>query len=421
MFASSSRLDLSITVGPEKPRHIKTILSGPLPILIDYTRMYGDIAGSALWRLRAALKHHDRVREIAFEGSRANFNQILKMTQCAFPVLEGLIICFGDNYYEPKLPDTFLRGPDLSDLHLRRIALQDVSLASISGFLLSATAVTDLYLKIDTPFGPSPEASLLTCLQGMPCLRRLDLSMSILSESPLQPPTTPSPKDVVPLSKLTTLRYGGYGVFLDALAAGLSAPSLRNVSIQFFDHVLPAVTARVHLPRFISEIEECYHAVHVNFHDSGFSLSLWTQSEYINHYLPRFKLSRVPGHVPELIIRMSGALSTRLATVEELRVTFVSTAANVWEDFIPWREFLQHFPRLKAFRTEGAINCSIARALLRDHGEPNNDFAFLSALEELELGKNSSDSPCGPELAAFEPIVSARQQAGCPIKVFFST
>jgi hypothetical protein len=118
---------------------------------------------------------------------------------------------------------------------------------------------------------------------------------------------------------------------------------------------------------------------------------------------------------------MSGALSTRLATVEELRVTFVSTAANVWEDFIPWREFLQHFPRLKAFRTEGAINCSIARALLRDHGEPNNDFAFLSALEELELGKNSSDSPCGPELAAFEPIVSARQQAGCPIKVFFST
>src|SRR6267154_6383359 len=60
MFASSSRLDLIIIVGPEKPGHIKTILSGPLPILIDYSHLYGppvEITGSALWRLRAALRH----------------------------------------------------------------------------------------------------------------------------------------------------------------------------------------------------------------------------------------------------------------------------------------------------------------------------------------------------------------------------
>jgi hypothetical protein len=416
VFASYSRLDLGITVGPEKPGHIKTILSGPLPIFIDYKGMYRDISGSALWRMRAALKHHhDRVREIAFEGTNTNFDKILKVTQCAFPVLDSLILHFEYNY-KTKLPDTFLRGPDLPDLHLRRLELGRISLDSISEFLLSATTVTDLSLVIDTVFGPSPEASLLTCLQGMPCLRRLHLS--ITSASALLSST---PKDIVPLSKLTDFRYIGHSLFLDAIVAGLSAPSLLDVDILFDD--LPPI---VHLPRFINEIEERYHAVHVTFHEWEFSFSLQTQSEHINkNGKSRFKLGPVPRHSQVSTIRISGALSTKLTTVEELHVTFIRMSFNFWENMIPWRELLQHFPRLKAFRTEGANNYGIARALPQDYEEPDDDdgLAFLSALEEIELGKNptlTDESPRGPELAAFEPFVSARQQAGHPVKVFFS-
>jgi hypothetical protein len=421
-FASCSRLDLGVTVGPEKPGHIKSILSGTLPISINYRGMYG-ITRSALWRMRAVLEHHhDRVREIAFEGmlvDATNFNKILKVTQYAFPMLEGLILHFDDYYYEPKLPDTFLRGPDLLDLHLRRLELKRVSLDAISGFLFSATALTDLSLSIDTAFGP-PKASLLTCLQGMPCLRHLNLSID--SEPPLLPPTTPNPKKIVSLSKLTGFRYDGGGVFFDTLAARLSAPSLRDFYIRFLNGIPPIV----HLPRFINEIEEQYYAVHVKFFDWFFCLSLQTQSEYISRCEPRFELPQVRGKLPGSIIRMGGVLFRKLATVEELRVTFqdIQVFPDTWENSIPWRELLQHFPRLKAFRTKGALNHRrIARALYRDHGEPNNDLAFLSALEEIELGKISSLSneyERGHELAAFEPIVSARQQAGCPIKVFFS-
>jgi hypothetical protein len=85
IFASASRLDLSITVGPEKPGHIKAILSGPLPIHIDYKCRFREITGSALWRMRAALKHHDRVREIALEGTSADFDKFFKVTNCPFP------------------------------------------------------------------------------------------------------------------------------------------------------------------------------------------------------------------------------------------------------------------------------------------------------------------------------------------------
>jgi hypothetical protein len=329
-------------------------------------------------------------------------------------VLESLLLHFEYNY-KTKLPDTFLRGPDLPDLHLRRLELKRVSLDSISEFLLSATTVADLSLVIDTAFGPSAEASLLTCLQGLPCLRRLNLSIS--SATMLLSST---PKTIVPLSKLTGFQYNGHSLFLDGLVAGLSAPSLLDVDIQFFDdspHIM-------HLPRFINEIEERYHAGHATFQEWDFNFSLQTQSEYTNDSKPRFKLGPVPRHSEVSAIRMNSVLSAKLTTVEELRLTFLRTAFNFWENLIPWREFLEHFPRLKALRMEGANNYCIARVLPQDLEEPDDDgLAFLSALEEIELGKNPSltdESQRGPELAAFEPFVSARQQAGRPVKVFFS-
>ena len=407
MFASSSRLDLGITVENTKPRHIKTVLSGPLSIFFFYRSVYGQLSGSALWRMRAALKHRDRVCEINFRGCQPAYDQFFKETNCAFPVLESLDLFD----YGLELPDTFLGGPDLSYLPLRRLKLGRVSLASISRFLLSVTALTDLSLLLNTAFSPSPQKSLLACLKGMHFLRRLDLS--ITSESQSQPST---PKDIAPLSKLTFFRYRGDIGSLDHLVAGLSAPSLQDVCIDFY--VEPHVA---HLSRFIDEIEEHYYAVHATFRGWDFRLSLLTQSEYINHCKPHFTLGAVPIDPPISIMGMSRPLSTRFTTVEELRVTFNKEDVRVGEDSIPWRGFLQQFPRLKALRTEGANDYHIARTLLQDHEEPD-DPALLPALEEIELSKDSLLSPesqRGSELAAFGPFVSARQQAGRPVKVFF--
>jgi len=409
-FASSSRLDLAITVGPEKPSNFKEILSSPLPILVDYAYMREDITGSALWRLRAALEHHrDRVREIAFGGSRASFDKFFQVTNCAFPILESVFLQFG-RCNESNIPDTFLRGSDLSELQLRRLRLYNVTLASISGFLLSATALTDLHLLIDTAFGPSPKTSLLACFQGMPCLRslRVDVSIAFGREFLSQPPT---PKDIVPLSKLTFFRYRGHSIFLDALVAGISAASLRDVEIEFFV-IQPLV---VHLPRFINEIEAHYHAVHVTFRDFDIRLSFLTQSEYIGHCV----LYIILGPSLDSVMQMSAALSTKLAAVEELRVTVYKT-----EFFLSWRGFYHQCHSVKVLRTGGIHNDFIARTLFQDHqdhGEPD-DLAFLPALEEIDLGEKLKpfyESERRSQLAAFQPFVSARQRAGRPVKVFF--
>jgi hypothetical protein len=414
VFASSSRLGLSITVGPEKPGHIKTILSGPLPILIDYKCMYRDITNSALWRMRSALHIRDRVHGISFEGTKANFDKFFKVTNCAFPELESLVLQFiyGD---EPRLPDTFLRGPDLSELSLRRLLLSDVSLASITGFLLSATALTDLSLLIDTAFGPSPETSLLACFQGMPFLRSLNLYISSSPSDSDSPSQASTPKFIVPLSTLTFFSYIGHSKFLEDLVAGISAPSLREVNIECIDAVWPTT---VHLRRFINEIEEYYHTIYVAFLKWDFHLSLLTQLEHIGHCKPCIDLGPVRRDSPESIILMSGVLSTGLATVEELHVTFDKTDVDVWEGFIPWGRFLKQLPGVKALRTKGASSSCIARILQEQ--EKHGDLAFLPALEEIDLGEAPShESESGSLQEIFRPFISSRKQAGRPVKVFF--
>jgi hypothetical protein len=297
--------------------------------------------------------------------------------------------------------------------------LTDVSFVSISGLLLSATALTDLSLQIDTVFGPSPETSLLACFQGMPCLRSLRLHIIDDLEFPSWPST---PKDIVRLSKLTHFHYDGESVFLEPLVSGLSAPSLQDVDIDFFLWIQPPI---VHLPRFINEIEELYHAIHmhVTYHENEFRFSLLTQSEYISRSEPHFKLRFSRGYRDSLA-QMSCALSTKLAAVKELRVIIDGIDVQDHPYFISWRRFYERVPSVKALRTGGVNNFSVARTLLRDHGKPD-DLAFLPALEEIDLGKQVGKTRkllhrYKHQLAAFQPFVSARQQAGRPVKVFFS-
>ncbi|KAH9994206.1 hypothetical protein BJV77DRAFT_995306 [Russula vinacea] len=243
--------------------------------------------------------------------------------------------------------------------------------------------------------------SLLACLQGMPSLRRLDLDLSISSESSSQPSTN---KDIILLSKLTRSRYRGDGLVLDALVAGLSAPSLRDIHVLFFNEIWPPT---VHLTRFIDDIQEHYHAIHVNFVGS---ISLLTQSECIGRRAPRFNLFPAPTKAPNYshfpaILQMSGVISTRFTTVEELRVTITSDEVDTkifWENLILW---LQH----------------MARALLQDHEGAEGYLPLLPALEEIELKKDRFESRHRPDaqLAAFKPFAYARQQAGRPVKIFF--
>ncbi|KAN0125568.1 hypothetical protein V8E52_000775 [Russula decolorans] len=369
MFASSFRLDLNIIVGPRKPGHIKTILSGHLPILIDYSYRYRPrdiITGSAIWRMHAALGHRDRVREITFEGFDLIFGNFIKATSYHFPALESLHLWFPRGH-EPEIPATFLRGPDQSDLRLRRLTLHDGSLASVSGLLLSATALTVLTLSL-TPtnaavFDPSQGSFLLACLRGMQCLRSLDLSTEL---DPRDLPSQDStPKDIVPLLKLTRFHYYGPTTFLNSFMSGLSAPSLQDARL-----VLDSKSPLFYLSRVIDDVREEF---------------------------------RTP--------------STKLAMAEELTLNhFPSSNITNWDDLFSFPEFLRQFRSVRVLRLNPFMR-EVGLCLQQDDGE-----AILPVLEEIELSilrlTNYSDEEyqrrVAEALAAFEPC----ERAGRLVKVY---
>jgi hypothetical protein len=188
--------------------------------------------------------------------------------------------------------------------------------------------------------------------------------------------------------------------------------------MDYYHKIWPPI---LHLPRFINEIKEHYHAIHVGFEEYHFLLSLLTHSEYVSQSKPRFSFGPVWKDNPDSIMQISGKLSTRLITIDDLRVTFNGTDANHW-DFIPWRRFLLQFSSVKTLRTEGQNNYLVGRALFRDLERPDDLLALFPALEEIELGKDklrTQESQRRDQLAVFEPLVSARQQAGRTVKVFF--
>ena len=424
MFASSNRLDLSVIVGPQNPSHIKTILSSPLPISIEYRCLYSNITGSALWRMLAALRHRDRVREISFEGSDTNFKKFFRATKCSFPVLESLSLCFG-NDYKQDIPVTFLRGPELSDLHLRRLNLDCLSLAPVSGFLLSTTALTDLELLINGPIEPSTEASLLACLRGMHRLRNLDLAIAPYSLN--HPSQNSVPKDPNPMmSELTRFHYIGPNTFLNDLMARFSAPSLRDVCIWLCSFKLLS-TGILHIPRFIDDLREQYLIANVTFNRKprdDFCLSLLTHSADVDHFKPsfRFHANRFP--VSMQPITSSSMSSTKLATVEKLTLLFPDTVmVTAWQHDFPLREFLRHFRSVKMLYLYPFVP-EVALSFHQDDRE-----ALLPLLEEIVLSApplsqmtkgldGEYQHRVAAELAAFEPLISAREQTGRPVNIF---
>jgi hypothetical protein len=250
-------------------------------------------------------------------------------------------------------------------------------------------------------------------LQSLHSLSRLDLSISHRS-----PPPPSSPQDIIPLSKLTCFRYVGHSVFLDAIVAGISAPYIQDLSMEFFDAILFPI---VHLTRFINETEDHYQAVHVTFHERIFRLSLLTQSEYFEFLNRPSRSSRIPKWNPERIMQMSGALSAKLSTVNLLRVTF-EFAMVATEDYILWRRFYQLFPSVKDIRIQGANYHHVARTFFQDHEGPDDVLAIFPTLEVLQLGEGkfwTRGAEVETSLTAFQPFVSARQLAGRPVQVVF--
>jgi hypothetical protein len=378
MFASPFRLDLNVIVGPVKPRHIKTTLSGHLPILIDYMESYGQgdtTNRSAVWRMRAALKHRDRVREISSQGCGVIFRKFIEATNYHFPALESLVLCFPRDEEPPEIPATFLRGPDRPDLPLRRLKYVGSIALFVSGPLSSAKALTDLTLNVTTPTPASQALSLLACLQGMQCLRNLKLTIPLPGRNFLGQDSQDSqhlPVPTVSMSELTCLSYFGPTTFLNHFVSRLSAPSLQDVSFMFFTPPLP------YLSRVIDEVREEFRSVSITFDMRIFHLFSSTHLGEIDHSKPSESSFRFKANCLPYSINLN---STKLAMAEELTLNFPCSRIRRWEDVFPMRDFLRQFRSVMVLRVNPFVP-QVGRYLKHDD---DGEEAILPALEKVKI------------------------------------
>jgi hypothetical protein len=400
---------------------MKTILSprlSPLSIVIDYSTI--PLTSKGAGRLRSGLRRHNRVCEITFAGFKDGFAEFFKDTKCHFPILERLqLYSVGSGTLD--LPAKFLGG---STPHLKCLkVVHCVAFSSIAQILSSATALIELTLGTDTPFGPSPEESLPAYLQAMPCLRRLHLKIKRWPTGGVKLAQPTNPEGVVPLTNLKYFQYNGPSVALNALLGWLTAPSLQGLYIWLDDEVTSSIS---HLSRFIDDVDKTFHSAQLGVYERHSHISLLTESEVstLIESLFRFRINSKSHQ--ESIMRMSNVLSSRLTTVKQLVITLKKRKDSSWNDVAMWRRFLRLFCNVKVLRLEQDAVHDIANCLEPTFG--GSELAsrgFLPSLEVIELCANETytleNESVSAELAAFQPFASARKQAGRPIEVNMKT
>jgi hypothetical protein len=401
------------------------------PILIDYRL--------ARWKKKemslalAALEHHGRVRGISL-GTRLSKEptEVFEAMNRHLPELESLEIGSGYRFGVGGhnfviLPDTFLLGSASS---LRRLKLQDAEPRNLSSQLSTLTGLVDLSLTIKVPLSNVPEESsiqsLVTNMQRMSCLRRLELRLTyplwyhvVFGDNLPRPP--PPTGDIVPLPNLMELVLRGDHIYLEALVALLAAPSLQLLNAEFTDAGDATDEGHIpHLCRLICDTEPQFRLVRLDLSDyNKVRFTAETHSKSV-HPQP-FKIS-IPR--PISLEMISNMLSGPLATVEELVIQ--SIIGTDERRIVQWRGFLNHTRQVKFLQVPWQLAHDVAHSFQQDNQEPAMD--LLPALEQIKMDMTRYYPPLHDLISqnheaipdAFNPLIAARKKVGRPITLSFT-
>jgi hypothetical protein len=227
------------------------------------------------------------------------------------------------------------------------------------------------------------------------------------------------------MSRLIYFYFYGERRCLEPLVAGLSAPSLQDLSIHLKedsdDMPLP------HLSRFIRDVEGQFFAAQVELSGVDLEISVLTHSHFIDQ--PRRRIA-IKDFGKEWNVQIGIALNAKLTTVEELLLESPYPDLErgpQWlsQSPIPWGGFLEQFHNVKILRIERGLVLKVAHLLSQ-----MSALDLLPALEEIELrsaGSRYIDDADTSDLqreavhATFRPFVTARDQTGRPVKISWNS
>jgi hypothetical protein len=410
---SPSRLHVQLLFTPR--RSSKALLLRnlpPFPILVDYR--FSKWTKREVSLAIAALEHHGRVRGISLRTKPfTDMAQILRaLSHPPGPELESLEIAPGHRH--DVLPVSFFVGSASS---LRRLKLQDVEPECLSPLLSTVTGLVELSLTLRVPFNTLPEESLISDLQRMSCLRRLELRLmypfhAIIVDGPrLRPPSG----DIIPLSNLIQLVLTCHHVYLETLVAVLAAPSLQLLNLELTNKTYAFQIP--HFCRLICDTDNQFRLVRMDFSDSRLRFTAEMHPKSV-HAQP-FKIS-IPK--PVSLEEIGNRLSGPLATVVELVIGW-NMSSDRSHGVVQWRGFLNHIRQAKLLMVPWQVALDVAHSFQQDCQGPAMD--LLPALEQVimdmthppPLELNSQYHETIPD--AFLPLIAARKKVGRSMTLSF--
>ena len=412
MLTSPSRLHVRLLFTKHRSgRAIAIRRLPPLPILVDYT--------SQVWlaktqiRMISALAHPDRVCGIAVAipyGQSKHISKLLAAMDQPFPALESLELrCSYSRELHSPPPFLSAQTP-----HLRSLSFSG-RISELYRVLPYTTSLVDLTVSFSATLSPH-HAQILVHLQGLSSLRHL----KVTTWDDRLPDHFDGREDVL-LPALTTLSFTCVMGLLEALMAGLTAPSLQELHIYVYG--IRATVPPTNLTSFIRNSGRQFFSAQINTPGHGINLVMSTHSHSTDD--PPF---RIVASEMRSTLMMGDLFSETLSTVEDVFLASpfcLKSLTSTIQDTFNSRALFMPFRSAKILRVSPGIEREVGEIFRNKELSPD----LLPALEEIEL--NATTPSCTPiridekevlsVLGLFQPFVDARREASHLVKVHWNT
>jgi len=366
--------------------------SPPLPIIIYYGNPepfdeQGDVEG-----IRLALQHRERVCRINLHLPFPSLRKVFKSMDGPFPALETLQLYCSSYRNENAMIPTRFEAPNLRHLQLSDFT----TFFPLRTNPLTAAICPQSLVTFSLGEAPPTEhwtpALFAECLEGMPQIRCLKIGYLF----PVEGSHLGQASEGVPtvlLSDLEELHFQGDSDYFEALAARITAPSLKKLSITFTN-----ISSRPSLEKLARLIDESkilrFKFARVKF-KYNFSIvmdhsELWTGRGAFELIFDVRSSWRSLDRENELVSKICDALDPMLPKVQSLLLEHAQARdSSKWntnperERVVMWRGLLRRFENVETLRVADRLVDELDRLLELDAGDKGSVGSLLPQLKTI--------------------------------------
>ena len=364
--------------------------SPPLPIIIYYGNPEPFDEQDDVEGIRLALQHRERVCRINLHLPFPSLRKVFKSMDGPFPALETLqLYCSSYRNENARIPTTF-EAPNLRHLQLSDFTFFPPLRTNPLTAVICPQSLVTFSLGEAPPTEHWTPALFAECLEGMPQIRCLKIGYLF----PVEGSHLGQASEGVPtvlLSDLEELHFQGDSDYFEALAARITAPSLKKLSITFTN-----LSNRPSLEKLARLIDESkilrFKFARVKF-KNNFSIvmdhsELWTGRGAFE--LDVRSSWRSLDRANELVSKICDALDPMLPNVQSLLLEHAQAReSSKWntsperERAVVWRELLRRFENVETLRVADRLVDKLDRLLGLDAGDKGSAGSLLPQLKTI--------------------------------------